>query len=221
MQAWIEMIKQNKVTFVIGGLIVILAIGGVIYGIATKAGDEGFHAAADGTVLKWDRSALPLTCFHDTFPNEEHQAALKEAIGKISKAGISAFMPCQPWMVSDPFPTKHVKNTVLIKVGAPPEPEREVVVTSPFEPKHGASTFLAHVKGKGIYGAIVYIMPDLDKKLYGRVYLHELLHALGLTHDRVRDSIMYPTAAERATDLSSKDTKLLLKTYGERNDEPS
>jgi len=59
-----DFMKRNKVMFLIGGLICIIAIGAVIYAVATREGDVGF-AKRDGHELKWNKSAFPLSCFYE------------------------------------------------------------------------------------------------------------------------------------------------------------
>ena len=55
--------------------------------------------------------------------------------------------------------------------------------------------------------------PEVPKELRQRVWLHELLHAFGLDHDRLEGSIMYPTAAGRPKEMSKRDIKRLKEAY--------
>ena len=84
---------------------------------------------------------------------------------------------------------------------------------TPWDVHPGGTTLLVKKREAPdtIYGTMVWI--DLKWGKEYAVWLHELGHVLGLGHDRLRDSVMWPTIQGRPGSLSNKDVKCLQKAY--------
>lgn len=212
MTRW-QFLKKHWVMSLIGLVILLTAAAGIIYALATGEGDEGFMKGKDGRTLKWERSSIPLACmYHDSV--QDHQHAMDLAREEITSRVGDIVGICVPWVLKDPFPVKPVHGTILLHVGKPPDRRGDgVFVSSPWDPKHGGTTELYAGATGGVTGAIIYVDPDLPRELREKVWLHEMLHAFGLGHDRLKGSIMYPIAKWRSSSLSDRDVERLKEAY--------
>jgi len=204
---------KGKATLIGGTLVLITAITGVIYGVATQAGDVGFMVL-DGHVLKW--KTLPVLCsYDDSFP-DEHMAHYDKARTEINQRARRVLISmCIPWQIDDKMPD-HIGGSVTLHVQ---ETNKDATFESPFTAHAGGVTKHKYDKRTGeILSALVLIDPKLTNKQTEATWLHELCHVLGLDHDRTRDSIMFPTLQDRPTKLSDKDVKALVDAYGSQKD---
>jgi len=213
MTSW-QFFKKHWVMSLIGLVILLVAAGAIIYAVATGEGDEGFMKGKDGKPLMWARSDLPVTCMYSEAV-QDHQYEMDLARDQIKEKVGDIIGICDVWQVKNPFPTKPVKGAILLNLGTPADIHGDgVYVSSPWDPQHGGTTELYIDKDTGkLYGVIVYVNPEVPKALRQSVWLHELLHAFGLDHDRTQSSIMYPTAAGRPKTLSDRDVKRLQEVY--------
>lgn len=209
-----EFLKRHWVMSLIGLVILLVATGSIIYAVATGEGDEGFLKGSDGKPLVWDRKDIPLTCMYDESV-QEHQYEMDLARDQIKQKVGDIIGICDIWQLEDPFPTKPVRGAILMKLATPDEVEGDgVYVSSPWDPQHGGTTHLFTDKETGkLYGAVIYVNPEVPQELRQRVWLHELLHAFGLDHDRIEGSIMHHTAAGRPKEMSKRDIKRLKEAY--------
>lgn len=209
-----EFFKKHWVMSLIGLVILLVAAGTIIYAVVTGEGDEGFLKGKDGKPLMWDRKDIPLTCMYEEAVGS-HQYEMDLARDQIKEKVGEVIGICSEWQVKDPFPSKPVRGAILMKLATPDEVSGDgVYVSSPWDPQHGGTTQLYTDKATGkLYGAIIYVNPELPKELRERVWLHELLHAFGLDHDRLQDSIMYPVASGRPKEMSKRDIKRLKEAY--------
>lgn len=206
---------KGKATLIAGALILIGAVVGVTYGVVTRAGDEGLMKTETG-VLHWEKSGFPIQCICAESVSGEHAALLDKARRELNtKVGVQLFSPCMPWMVPDKdFPATPLPGHVLVQIGTSPEQEKDgTTMETPWDPHPGGTTLLVRKKENTdvIYGSMVWVDPVWAKEY--AVWLHELGHVLGLGHDRVKDSVMWPTIQERPGSLSNKDVKCLQTAY--------
>jgi hypothetical protein len=189
-------------------------VGTVTYSVLTGEGDEGFLKGKDGKPLVWDKSNLPLTCMYEGAVGD-HLYELEQARRQIVEKVGGVIEYCSAWQLSDPFPTKTIRGAVLLKLATPDEIEGDgVYISSPWDIEHGGTTKLfTDTKTGKLYGVIIYVNPNVPKELRERVWLHELLHAFGLGHDRLKGSIMYPSAAGRPKEMSKRDIQRLKEAY--------
>lgn len=204
-----EFISGHPWTFVAGGLILIAAIAGVVYGVLTRGGweDRGFMVTDDGKhPLKWLRTSFPITCIvHPQVPLM-WRATYTAAAKRINQAvGAELFDP----LAQDAPPGYRLDGPVppgfLFLCSAEPAGE--------LQPDHG-TTRLKWGKADGrIFSAVVTVPTDTIQR--AAVMLHELGHVLGLDHDEIWTSIMYPRLSARAApgELSEEDIKRLKGAY--------
>jgi len=207
----------GKATLIGAALVLIGAVVGVVYGVATHAGDESFLKTDKGASYHWDRADLPLQCMHDDSVTEAHVGAYNDARQAINAAvGKTLIGPCQAWLLTDkPFPTKPVQGTILLHVGQPEDTQDGVTVQDPFKGHPGGSTmhYLTPDGSGRIFGTVVWVDPRFERGLNARVWIHELGHVLGLAHDRLQSSIMFSTVSARPGKLSSSDIDSLKGAY--------
>lgn len=200
----IDLLKAHPWTAALGALILTVAVVGIVWGLATKGrwADRGLMVR-DGHKLRWNLEALPLAVWYSAdLPAPWVDAWLRAAaeIGKAVGKRVLFLLPLQS-------PPELDMDKV---VGISLRPDTEQVVD-----KRHASTVLRWDKLTGqIYTAAI-TFPELDDadQIYA-VTLHEACHALGLDHDEIRDSIMFPSLQDRPQALTDHDEALLRKVYG-------
>jgi hypothetical protein len=107
-----------------------------------------------------------------------------------------------------------IEATVLeqnIEIGIRP-PRGTIYLTTDIDgvdPRHGSTTLWSLPDGE-ILAAVVVIPEECPQHLIQSVVLHEILHALGFSHSRDRDSVMYPVSKGK-TRLTESELKLLEK----------
>jgi hypothetical protein len=209
-----EFFKKHWVMSLIGLVILLVAAGTITWAVLKGEGDEGFLKGRDGKPLVWDKKDIPLTCMYDESVSA-HQYEMDLARDEIKQKVGDVIGICDVWQLKDPFPKKPVRGAILMKLAAPDEVSGDgIYVTSPWDPQHGGTTQLYTDKETGkLYGAIIYVNPGAPKEFWQRIWLHELLHAFGLDHDRLQDSVMYPSAAGRPKEMSKRDIKRLKEAY--------
>lgn len=210
MTRW-EFFKKHWVMSLIGAVILLAAVGTVIYAVSTGEGDEGFLKGKNGKSLTWAKSDLPVSCFYDD-PVSDHLHWVNLARNQIQERVGYILSPCLPWVIKKPFPSKPPRGAILLRLGRP-TPQDGVTVSSPWDAKHGGVTEIYSDGAGAIVGAAIYVDADIDTGLREVVWLHELLHSFGLGHDRLKSSIMYPTATYRPAELSARDAKRMRREY--------
>lgn len=207
-----EWMKSHPWTFVIAGVIALLAVGCVIYALATHKRrmaerDRGLMVR-DGHELRWALRDLPLAVWFDPdLPMslrvswELAAAVFERAVGRaLFIRGVTA--PAA--LALERLP----KGNVAV---------RAAEASGPLEPDHG-TTDIRHDKRNGeILSALVTLPWPLDANLQKHVCIHEIGHVLGLDHDDGRrDSIMYPKLSVRVEPgkLTERDAELLTGLYG-------
>ena len=213
---------SGKTTIICSIVVLLGATAGTIYGIVTSAGDEGLLEGG-GHKLKWKRTDFPICCTYDHDGDYERSVYISQSYERArqeinERVGAQLLGACHAWSVSKPMP-EHVFGAITLRVGAPSiniDGAGSVTTGSPFDAHPGGSTDIHWDKRDGhIISAAIYIQPNLKEKYTDRVWLHEVLHALGLAHDRLRSSVMYTSLSDRPSRLSIKDVELLQKVYVE------
>ena len=187
------------------------------FAILTRAGDEGFIKSSldKSKNLTWAKHHIPIFCL--AHPNIEptHLAFYNKAIHEINREiDLKLLEPCTPWGIeSSSFPKNPVPGYNLIRIGQAEIKPNEIIVESTLDPDPAGTTKLYESKKDPgyIYGATIHISKEHSNNY--AVWLHEILHSLGLAHDRVKGSIMWPVIQERSGILSKKDIKHLKQTY--------
>lgn len=198
----------GKLTLIIGAIILVGAIGGVIYAVITKGGweDRGFMKGPDGKPTKWRKEDLPLTVWVSPALHEAYLKLLgvvsntfKEVIGR----EVFTFIPA---------------GGVKLEVEKLLRGHVAVRDDEGLEPNHGFARYV--IAPDGYMKSCLVQLPEAhaessdtpDKGL--KITLHEFCHVLGLEHDESIASIMHPNVQQRPQELTDQDKKLLRKTYG-------
>jgi Matrixin len=191
----------GKATLLGGGLVLLLALAGTIYGVAARPGDLKFMER-EGRELRWDRADVPVDCFHLSELPDAYAAAYAAARRTLAGAAGGALLgPCVPWRLEAP-PSRAPDGSVLLRL-------RDSSGTA-----HGAETRHRFDRRTGrILSATVALDRGLPADLLDRVVLHELGHVLGLAHDREESSVMFPAARGRPKALSTRDAAALRAAY--------
>jgi len=211
---------KGKATL-IGGAAIFLAVAITLpYAIITREGDEGFLKAPNGKELQWPKDSFPLTCTHTDSVKLEHLVLYNQARNEFnSKVGKDLLGPCVPWMLKR-APLEYIQGGLLLRVEKVPENHAKaleggtvVEVETPWTSHPGGrAPPLSRASAPHVIVAVpVWIDPAHAGNL--NVWVHELGHALGLKHDRTRDSAMWPKIQERSAHLSSTDVEGLKKAY--------
>ena len=213
MDFW-SFVKRYKGTVIVGAIIFAVALAGTIYGIATRAGDDGLMKQGSVT-LHWDKMDFPLYCFKHSSVTEPYEQLYNEVISHINTSVTRPLLTqCTPWVIDKPFPIKPTQGTIIFRVGLEDDASEDgVSYSEPDDITHGR-TSLYFMKDTGsMIGAIVRINSDEAIENRFKILLHEMLHALGLGHDRTKDSVMYPGLQDRPQKLTEKDIDVLKDTY--------
>jgi hypothetical protein len=170
----------------------------------------------------WEKSVFPLSCFYAKSA-AKYQSDIGSSIAFINRnIEANLIAPCFPW-VEGPAPMRPFRSGVIIHFDDPPD--KLVKSTKVFSPGRGrgGSTFLHwNSTNNYLYGAVVFINPQIIDTIEFKKYIrrvlfyvitHELLHVLGLAHDRISDSIMNPVVTYTDRSITSKDIRLLREVY--------
>jgi len=191
-------IKQSPKTFSIAGLILLIALGSIIWAVSSKEGDNGF---LEGLYL--DKTMTPVLCFYDKSIKHKHLKAYNLAAERFNQI-VPLFLKCQPWLLRTPPPEAPV-NFLVFRIRKLSEEKIKVA----------ASTILYWGDKQNITGAVVYVSRFAkDEDLY-HIILHELGHVIGLDHDRIKTSFMYKDTTGQ-TLITKKDQKRIKEKYGKK-----
>lgn len=212
---------RNKAMLIGSALIFLTALIVVPWAVITRQGDEGF-LRIDGQPIGWHAGALPLGCMAHPDVTQADLELYKRAASEINdRVGTRLVFPvCQPWVVNTPFPKQPVRGQILLYTGTSEDElgadsvAYSTTVETPWNLHPGGVThiYMHRDTPLDIYGVQLWIEPEYRKNY--AVWLHEILHALGMDHDRARDSIMWPTIQERPGKLGGQDASRLWQRYG-------
>jgi len=206
-----EFMKAAPWTFAVGGVILLLAIVGVVVGVVLKGRwkDSGWMVR-DGNALKWDMSDLPIAILlHPDLSEVTKQLVLKlkyhfERIASNSTLFIvGSVSPNLNW---DQMPPTGFLAVIPQSVAR--------------ESKDSSITLYGHCEHRyekavgRILSARITLPSGLKAPELSKVIQHELCHALGLGHDEVKESIMHPKIQDRAHVITEHDKQLLRDQYG-------
>lgn len=193
-------------TCVIVGLVILLAIGGVIWGVLTRGRweDKGFMER-NKKPLRWSKNSLPISLwYNELFPDEWKKALVDSSREWNKAAGTLLFMDPLVSLIGDALPP--LRGHVLVKMS-----DEE---TGFMQSDSGHTELRFNEETGEIYSAII-SMPHDQMKLAFAISLHELGHALGLEHDEIKESIMYPTLSDRVEPgkITDADAERIKKEY--------
>ena len=201
-----EFMKAEPIMFIVGGVILLLAIVGVIVGVVLKGRweDRGLMER-DGKKLRWG-SVPVFVVFHPEL-SLQWQATFVGAAQRYKKSvGFDLFTAIQapPGYNFDQPPPLGAGLIVICPKDSTGDMQSD---SASFEPRYNKETGI-------IFGGTLTVPSPLQIRM--PVMLHELGHGLGLAHDEQTSSIMYPNLSERVDPgtLSESDIDLLKKIYG-------
>lgn len=201
-----EFMKAEPIMFIVGGVIFLLAIIGVIVGVALKGRwqDRGLMVRG-GKKLRWARIPI-FVIFHPEL-SLQWQATFVGAVRRYREAtGLHLFIAISaPSGYNFEQPPPLGAGLIVIQ---PKEPTGSMQPdTAYFEPRYSTETGI-------IFGGTLMVPAALQVRM--PVMLHELGHGLGLDHDERTSSIMYHSLSSRIDPgtLSKSDIDLLKRIYG-------
>jgi len=151
--------------------------------------DSGFLKTPAGKEIKWRREDLPLNLCSQGLLHDDWLSVLSERVRLERALGADLFIASFS--------------------------EGRVNVAYRQDDSDNATTELLWRDDGSIISATIYLprsWPSAERR--DAAVLHELLHALGLAHDRHPGSIMYPTVAHGGGTLWKSDIERLRKAYG-------
>jgi hypothetical protein len=199
---------KRWVWFVIGGLVLALAAGGVLYGVLThkepglmkvcwQSGQAVYNNPDCTTELKWKKDQLPLPYFINF--EKDH----KDYIDSVVKGA-------DLWN----------KEIAPVFKRVDKESDAKVIITwgSIEVGKHCSAGSTSHQGTDGPTNAKIVLRNPSDIHAVYRFAAHEFGHVLGLAHDEAKRSIMYPVQPDVTDEMtfvlpSDYDKKLLRELY--------
>lgn len=223
-----EFVKAYPWTFAAGGLILVLAIAGVIWGVLTKGRwkDAGFLRTDDGKhPLKWELVRFPLSVWLDTGLDKAWQGAFVRLRGHVKQV-----VGRELFDLGTPIPEAAGEQDARQPTGEPTArlsldlehlPDGHVALIRGQETGGGAfqaSTVLKWDTRTGaIKSAVVKLPWPVASEYVWPIVLHEVGgHVLGLDHDEHVASVMHPQIQNRPQGYTDKDKELLRATYGSK-----
>lgn len=196
-----EFMKSAPWTFAVGGVILLLAIGGVIWGVLTKGRwkDRGWMIR-DGHPLKWLASDLPIGLLIHKDIDAVTLRLITELRGQFEKV-----VGQRQLFMSGVTPDSLDWDQM------PPAGFLAVVIS---EDQNGHTEHRYEKPTGRILAARMSIPDGLATPDLSKVIQHELGHVLGLDHDESTASIMHPQLQQRNQFLGEADGALLRKQYG-------
>lgn len=191
---------QDRLTLISVGVILGLAVVGVVLGVVMRAGDYGLF---EDKSLRWQFDDTPLTCMYDNSVTKEHLEAYETArLAYNKKTNRRLFAPCVSWI-------KPVHAHITFTLGS----VEEDIYETPFDRDKGARVYYFKTEDGDLKSVHLVVDDTASISHREKIYMHELGHILMLKHDRTKDSVMYPHISDRPVKLSRKDIKLLRKIY--------
>lgn len=208
----IDFIKSAPWTFATAGMILLLAIVGVIVGVVLKGRwkDNGWMMR-DGKPLKWDMSSLPIAILLHPDLGDLASRLVSNLIRHFERIARNRQL----------FLLHSGANTGLNWDQMPPTGFLAIIPQSVArESKSSPTTLYGHCEhryekatGK-ILSARITLPSGMKAPELSRILQHELCHALGLGHDEQAQSIMHPKIQDRAQVITEHDKQLLRDQYG-------
>lgn len=206
---WVWM-KSHPWTFIIAGVIALLAVGGVVYALAThkrrmRERDRGLMIR-DGFELRWTLADIPLAVwFHPELPGVLRDAWEAAAVVFERAVGRAVFM-------------RAVEAPDGLELARLPPGNVGVIAGEPkgaMQTDHGRTEHRYDKRDGYIISALVTLPWSANGALQRHIAIHEAGHVLGLDHDDRTDSIMFPTLSARQEPgkLSELDAERLRKLY--------
>jgi hypothetical protein len=197
--------KKLSIVFVL-----VLTIAIVISIVVFGHKDNGFIEPPEceqGTGLHWKHSALPLPIFISGTTSEKWIASINESRERWNST-IEKYLFSKPTVVA--------QSMACSETGENYEPKVLLYGIDSDGISVNAHTRLFWNSRCEILCAEVYLPELMDLELWEIIGTHELGHVLGLQHDEIKDSVMFPGGEAVWTAMKSiteSDRELLKETY--------
>jgi hypothetical protein len=184
----------------LGFLAVIAAVCFYFIYLKGRWRDKAFMRGADSLPLIWAKGHLPLQVLVSFDLSASWRLAILKAISQYNdKVGRRVFMnpafPAASFSYSTP-----TSGAVIVRDD------------NGGDPKHGVT--MLYPQSAPVVACIVTLPQSVDgQPLCDQIALHEFGHVLGLAHDELKESIMWPTTQGRPGALTDDDVKNLKWAY--------
>ena len=199
MSRW-NFIKRNKVTSIFVLVLVLGGIVGTIFGVAQSNGCGGYKdntlIERNGHEIKWDKKDLPVPVIViDQSLSPSAFKAAYEAINYINSIANHPIFLMATNVVGD-----HEGQAAVMLVPYKGEKQNKGIT------QHA----LSKEEPWRIVSALVTLPDTGNQRANYKIAVHEFLHVLGLAHDEIETSIMFPRLLNHKNqDITYKDQELI------------
>lgn len=196
---------MNPVLWIPIGLGVAL-LAGIVFAMVrgTAPYDKGFMTTAKGLPIQWNAKGRRLMVYVSPSLKPEYRIHLVNAMDAIEAVvkrklflGPDECMPALEDKLQNEDERKFMQDLIYVCDDEGTEPE------------HGR-TELSWDERTGYIRCAYVRLPEAHSEKYGAgIVLHEMCHALGLAHDQLPESIMWPTMQERPGTITARDAGVL------------
>ena len=205
--------RGNLIAIIVGVVLLVFVITSAILINKHQSVDNGFIATTTGDVVMWDPISLPVTMYIDESA-DEWLDEIRVAVVDWNDAVGSTLLRTTP--------NHDLDRNACSSKGEPSDPAVFISETDNLSLDEGGHAFLHWDSTNRIRCVDLVLSRSVMKELRHKVVMHELGHTLGLAHDGIEDSVMYPGGLAirwGLNQITKHDADLLRDSYGRVNNQ--